>query len=430
MKAREKVTAFLNRHELTADAVDGEALLSEFDREMEAGLAGEESSLKMIPTFVSIDATVPSEQRVIVIDAGGTNLRVGTVVFSSDGQATIERFTKHRMPGLEKEVSTDEFFDQFVAHIMPVIGASDRIGFCFSYPAEISPERDGRLLHWTKEIKAPGIEGAFVGAGILNRLRERGHEKRLTLLNDTVATLLAGRSVGIERRYETYVGFILGTGTNTAYMEANRNITKRSDLDGDGHQAINVESGNFARCPRSDIDDAFDAAMANPGQQLFEKMISGAYLGGLSLVALKAAAAEGLFAESATAAIEAMTDLTTKEMDDFVMHPFRESPFSSPAFADVDKETACHLFRAIVERSALLAAVNISAAVLRSNGGSNPLHPVCVNVDGSTFYKTYRFESLAQEHLRKLLGSRGVFYELIHVDEAPLIGAAIAGLTH
>lgn len=430
MRARENVTEFLGRHGLTVSAVDGEALLKEFEREMESGLAGGKSSLAMIPTFVSIEMTVPAHRRVIVIDAGGTNLRIGTVVFKPDGRASIEQFTKHRMPGLDRQVSADEFFDQFVTYLMPVVDASDRIGFCFSYPAEISPDRDGRLLYWTKEIKAPGVEGTLVGAGILNRLRERGHEKKMTLLNDTVATLLAGRGAGIEREYETYVGFILGTGTNTAYMERNRSITKRTDLAADGQQAINVESGNFSRCPRSDIDEAFDASTADPGQHTFEKMISGAYLGGLSLAALKTAAGEGLFSAAATPLIESMDDLTTKEMDDFVMHPFREGPFAQNGFSDADKETACLLFRAIVERSALLAATNISAAVLRSNGGSSPLHPVCVNVDGSTFYKTYRFESLVEEHLRKLLGSRDVFYELIHVDEAPLIGAAIAGLTH
>jgi hexokinase len=42
---------------------------------------------------------------------------------------------------------------------------------------------------------------------------------------------------------------------------------------------------------------------------------------------------------------------------------------------------------------------------------------------------TASFKSRVEEHLRRILGGRGIAYDLIHVDEAPVIGAAVAGLS-
>ena len=77
----------------------------------------------------------------------------------------------------------------------------------------------------------------------------------------------------------------------------------------------------------------------------------------------------------------------------------------------------------------MLAAINISAAVIKSGCGTSPEHPVAVNIDGSTFYKTPGLQSQVERELKSLLGSRGLFYELIHVEDSPLLGAAVAGLT-
>jgi hexokinase len=54
-----------------------------------------------------------------------------------------------------------------------------------------------------------------------------------------------------------------------------------------------------------------------------------------------------------------------------------------------------------------------------------------VNVDGSTYYRTrsVAFRSRIEAHLRAILEPRGIAYELVGVDDAPVIGAAVAGLT-
>jgi hexokinase len=83
----------------------------------------------------------------------------------------------------------------------------------------------------------------------------------------------------------------------------------------------------------------------------------------------------------------------------------------------------------VIERAALLAAVNVAAAVLRSGAGLSSRHPVCINIDGSTYYKTFGLRSRMERHLQDLLGGRGVHFQPVRIPDSPLIGAAVAGLT-
>lgn len=426
--AHGKAAAFLDRHGLGPDAVDPEAALKAFLAEMDRGLAGADSSLAMLPSFIAVDRPLPSGKPVIVMDSGGTNLRVAVVTFDATGTPAVRRLTRNPMPGTAGRLSAEAFFQAMLECLLPVIGESDAIGWCFSYPVEITPRRDGRLLAWTKQVQAPEVVGECVGSRLLALLRARGRDPLVTVLNDTVAALLAAKAAGPLRRYATYVGFILGTGTNTAYVERNRLIAKRADLDPEGAQPVNVESGGFTGCPRTDIDAAFDATTADPGFYPFEKMISGAYLGPLALCLLRTAAGEGLFGAATAARLNALPTLSTRDMDLFVANPFAAGPLDHPGMPDADRELIVRLAAALPARAALLAAVNIAAAMIKAGGGG-PLHPVCANIDGTTYYKTAGLKSRVEEHLRRLLEPRGVFYDLVHIENAPLIGAAVAGLT-
>ena len=142
--------------------------------------------------------------------------------------------------------------------------------------------------------------------------RRPGRGRQIVLLNDTVATLLAGRNALPGRRFDDFIGLVCGTGLNAAYVERNALIRKVPGLDPEGAQVVNTESGSFARGARGPVDDAFDATMANPGKYRHEKSISGAYLGALCLFAAKSAAQAGcLSAERRAAAPAACRRLST-----------------------------------------------------------------------------------------------------------------------
>ena len=71
-----------------------------------------------------------------------------------------------------------------------------------------------------------------------------------------------------------------------------------------------------------------------------------------------------------------------------------------------------------------------SSVVLWSGRGTDPTRPVRLCIDGSTFYKLYSFRARAEYYLKDFLTvEHDRHYEIVHVDNAPLLGAAVAGLT-
>lgn len=426
-----KILAWLRGQMISAESYDTDHLLNGFLAEMKKGLSGASSSLEMIPAYVGIKGAVKAGESVAVIDAGGTNLRIGIARFDESGKIKLSNFAKQAMPGRDHKISAAEFYKVLVDALAPLKDEFENIGFCFSYPAEILPDLDGRLLHWTKEIKIPELVGAHIGAGLIQTLEARGVSgKQVVVLNDTVAALLAGLAQGQQFAASSYVGFILGTGTNTAYVEHNENIGKLDTHLDFGSQVINVESGGFSAFDRGSFDLQLDAHSENPGRHVFEKTISGVYMGPLTLELLKALAEEGAFTKSGAAAICAMKELSTIDIDNLAADNGRDiGPLASDTFSDPDRAVMKTVFNAVVDRAALLTAVNILAAVVKSGEGADPARPVCVNIDGSTYYKTFRLAEKVQANLTAMLKPRGLHIRCIQVDDAPVVGAAIAGLT-
>ncbi len=422
---------WLKEQRVAADAYDADQLLNRFIGEMEKGLNGEAGSLAMIPAYVGTDGTVPINKPVAVIDAGGTNLRICIARFNEAREIELAHFSKQPMPGRDREISAAEFYSVLAEALVPLAGQFESIGFCFSYPAAILPDFDGRLLHWTKEIKIPELVGKHIGSGLIEELEMHGvFGKNVVVLNDTVACLLAGLAKGQTFNASSYIGFILGTGTNTAYVEKNENIGKLAGYLGGGSQVINVESGGFAAFKRGACDLAIDDESENPGGHVFEKVISGVYMGALTLGLLQALIDTNRFSDAGAAALSVMNELSTIHIDNLLAENGRDTGvLGSEAFTDSDREIMKTVFASVVDRAALLTAVNIAAAVVKSGAGRSAENPVCVNIDGSTYYKTFGLADKVQAHLKQLLGARGLHIRCIQVDDAPVVGAAIAGLT-
>jgi hexokinase len=432
--AKKTATEFLEKYQMTHQAVDIEKNVKIFIEEMQRGLEGQKSSLDMIPTFIEVKNDIPVGKPVIVIDAGGTNFRCATVKFSDKKEPLIENLTKHIMPGVEKEVSKDEFFDTMAYYIRDIINVSAKIGFCFSYPTEILPNKDGKLLRFAKEIKIKQVLGQTIGQNLNLGLQRIGlpPDKQAIILNDTVASLLGGVNYK-NRVFSGYIGFILGTGTNCCYIEKNSNIKKRSDLDLTGSQIINCESGGFGKFQSGEIDAAFDKSTSNPGVHVFEKFISGAYLGSLCLLTLQTAANEGLFSKGTADEIANLKNLGTIEINEFMYYPYGYNRLASICKKGQagDMQMVYYICDNIIERAAKLSAINISAVAVKSDCPTSPDKPMCIVAEGTTFHHLKGLKSRTEYYLKQYLENQcEIYYDIINVDNATLIGAAIAGLTN
>jgi len=435
-KIKNKVKSFLKKYGMDYEDIDIETCCRAFLEEMEKGLAGQKSSLEMIPTYMETEKPVPVNEPVIAIDAGGTNFRVAVVHFNEKKQPVIQKPMLFQMPGINKQVGKKEFFAVMAGYVKDFINAGKNIGFCFSYPTEIYPNKDGKLIRFSKEIKAKEVEGQMVGENLNLSLAAMGcrSDKHVVLLNDTVAALLAGRAGFADRVFDSYVGFILGTGTNCCYVEQNKNIKKVKGLDPAKSQIINTESGAFGKAPRGKIDLDYDKTTINPEQQTFEKMISGAYFGPLCLRTIQTAADNDLFSSKPVEKLQKIKELSTKDINDFMYHPASSNNPLSLALANSvenDTVTLYYLVDGLIERAAKLTAVKLSSATTKSGKGQNPCRPVCIVAEGTVFYQLKSLKQRVEFYLKQYLeDKKNIYYEIVNVENATLIGAAIAGLTN
>lgn len=90
---------------------------------------------------------------------------------------------------------------------------------------------------------------------------------------------------------ETIIGAIFGTGCNASYMENCGSIAKFGGLPANLPMAINCEYGAFDNdrsvLPRTTYDKKIDKESPRPGEQTFEKMSAGMYIGEIFRQVLK-----------------------------------------------------------------------------------------------------------------------------------------------
>ena len=425
-----KTQLFIKNHKLSASELDIKTITDDFISEMKNGLEGKSGSLLMLPTYIGAEGTIKPNDPVLAIDAGGTNFRAVKMYFDKNLQLVTENLQQRKMPAIDEELSNKEFFATLAAYLTSYINVSEKIGFCFSYAVEIFPNKDGKLLEWSKEVKAPEVIGQMVGKNLLSAMGTPN--KHIVLMNDTVSTLLAGQAATAGREFDTYIGFILGTGTNACYIEKNSNITKTSGLDVKGSQIINIETGNFNLMPRTDIDIAFDSTTKNPGRYSFEKMISGGYFGGLCTTALKMAAAESVFSSETNVNLKNIKELSSEEVNKFVSGIDLETNIlATKLVTKEDAEAVSEIINTLIQRSAKLTAASLAAVILKTGKAKTADKPVLMTIEGTTFYKMNNFQILFEAYLQGFLsGENRRFYEIVEVPNSSLIGAGIAAIVN
>lgn len=425
------VSAFLTRHGFVRHtdintAVD--AIL--FD--MGQGLKGQKSGEAMIRTYLcpptNIKA-VTAGKSTIVIDAGGTNFRSCVVTFDDDGNPAISDLQKTKMPGVEKELSRSEFFNAIADNIEHLKDRACTIGFCFSYPVQITKDGDGVLIGFTKEVKAPEVVGCKIGQSLLDVLRARGWKevRSVRILNDTVGALLAGAAVNENGcRYSSYIGLILGTGLNAAYIQ---DTAEKYDIE---RQIIVCETGGFTDVCESDADREVASKTAKPDVFLMEKQSSGAYLGPLCQTVIKQAALDGLFTNAFADELLKIDAMTLIDADAFLHGPYGKGTLATIAAryaTDEDYDRLYQLLDAVMERSARNAATILAAAVIQSGAGTNASRPVCILCNGSTYHKTHSVSDRVKGYLEEVLTrQRGLWWKMVSLEDDITLGTAIGGL--
>lgn len=405
------------------------AMIGHFHREMERGLAGEPSSLKMIPAFVG-RPTGAERGRFLALDLGGTNLRVLDVALEGNGKARIEAADRFVIPPALMGADGERIFD-FIADSVKASFArhqtdrrrSLKLAFTFSFPVEQLSIASGKLIHWTKGFTAAGVEGRDP-AVLLSEALERkdlGCIEIAALTNDTVGTLAAGSYADPS----CAIGVILGTGTNACYAERMARIGRLAQpASSAGEMIINIEWGNFDKVRRNAYDLALDAASSHPEKQRLEKMVSGMYTGEIARLVIVEMVRQGLLFRGADPAWFATSyALTAEQMAIAAQGGDFSAPFGIGEVTAADQTSACEIFRIVSMRSARLAAAAIAAVVLWMD--KDLAHRHAVAIDGSLFQKYPGFKNAMRSCLVELLGDGAARIAFMPAQDGSGIGAAI-----
>ena len=425
-----QAAAFLARHNMYYEQMPFDDLVERFESEMKRGLTGEESSLYMLPTYTRVHGEPARHEPVLVMDAGGSNLRAARMHFDGNGRPVVEEMRKCRMPGAGDEIPAEEMFERMAALALEVCGEAKRACISFSYVFDALPDGDGRIHRLCKEVHVRGIEGSRVTAPLeaaMQRLGAPG-QRRWTLINDSVGTLLGGMAQADRSRYDDYIGFIVGTGTNSCCILPAESITKDpAAMAFGGDMIVNLESGCFDKLLQGTADREIDANSELPGDHVAEKMIGGEYFPHLLKKTLLLAAEEGLLSSRAA---ENLAKLTVKSLhiDQLCLDPMGDHPIGNAMTAEAERQFAFAAAELLLNRAARIVAGSL-CAILRRRAlprGSR----VCICADGTTFRKNPLLRPTVEDYLAHSAGARlGIETEFLFTEDATAKGCAWAGLT-
>lgn len=256
------------------------------------------------------------------------------------------------------------------------------------------------------------------------------------LVNDTVGTL-AGARYWDE---DVMVAVILGTGTNACYVEQMDAIPKlQGNKSPSGRTIINTEWGAFSKgLPLTEFDRDMDAASINPGEQIYEKTISGMYLGEIvRRVLLKMAEEGALFGNSVPEKLSMPFVLRTPHICAMQQDYSEDLQAVGSTLYDVAgvesslkaRKVVIEVCDTIVKRGGRLAGAGIVSILQKIDEDSNGAifgKRTVVAMDGGLYENYTQYRRYVHEAVTELLGteiSKNVVIE--HTKDGSGIGAAL-----
>ncbi|GAB4822195.1 hypothetical protein N2152v2_009241 [Parachlorella kessleri] len=419
--------------------------------QMEIGLreTGSKQGLLMLPSYIDILPTGAERGDFFAIDLGGTNLRVAYVKLGSEkGSTESSSIREWLIPEECYDTDNGRLLDWVAERTIEFAQEHGRlkrdspppiIGFCFSFAVDQTAMDNGKLLLWTKSFRGRGLIKRNVVAALKASFERKGVEVEIpVILNDTVSTLIA-------RRYsepDTALGIILGTGTNCAYLERIDRIPKLpSGYRGrSSEMIINSEWGDFkgACLPALPEDLWVDCSSVNPGHGLFEKMISGLYMGEVSRRLVLRLAEHGLlFGSEVPPGLTVHDSLASPLVAAIVGDGSPNLALTASSLASAFGITKSSLDQRrkvkevcllVTRRGARLCAAGIAAVLKHTGrgcgGADQPAKRTVIAVDGSVFKKFAKFRELLRAALEEFCGADAAQVELKLQEDGSVFGGA------
>ena len=347
-----------------------QSIKDSFVRELSHGARGKKSCLLFIRHQMSEHSIVEIDEIFQVMVVGGSFYQKALMKKTNEGIEMISHQEGSQPPFLSERALMD-FLSE---HIDPQVKT---VALNFAYPMmPINREGrlDGRLVSGSKENTFEGLVGGVVGERIENYFQKKHHRMvNVSAANDTICLLLSGL---MHQSWNNLAAGIVGTGLNFALFL-------------DEFTTVNLEAAEFDKFEQSEAGKIIDKSSVSPGSALIEKEVSGAYLYHHFNIA----------AEKLTIAIDKIT--STKEIDDYAKNENRE---------------LSRLAQNTLHHSAAFTSILIAGILEFCD------RDLTFIMQGSLFWKGYRYKETVDEIVKKLAPNRHASYTKI--EHSDLYGAA------
>jgi len=418
-----------------------------------------DANVKSFVTYVSKLPTGRESGNYLALDLGGTNFRVILAELTAGTRSVKIKSCKFQVsrelmlgPGEDLfDFMASKLEDFMVEHNLIPDEEEDEdaekkdreafhLGFTFSFPTRQRSLDKAELAVWTKGYACAGVQGKDIGLLLRQAIakRPRLNIKVDAILNDTTGCLMACA----YKHPECRIGVIVGTGTNAAYVENLDNVgTYEGDKPAQNSSpgvVINTEWGAFGNTGSLDIfrttyDHNLDKQSLNPGKQVYEKLISGMYLGELTRLiivdGIKRGALTGfplsvfekprVFDTRHISAIEDDDRNEFKNMEEALLEiGMTTSQFQS--LTAFDKTALRYLCERVTDRAARLAGAGVAALANKINRPK-----LTVGMDGSVYKFHPNFGRKMKAVTRKLV-CNCIDFKMVLSEDGSGRGAALA----
>eukprot|EP00397_Hematodinium_sp_SG-2012_P014226 GEMP01014457.1.p1 GENE.GEMP01014457.1~~GEMP01014457.1.p1 ORF type:complete len:528 (+),score=123.44 GEMP01014457.1:72-1586(+) len=418
-------------------------ILEDFHQGLDAAEPSADVQIPMIPSYVTKLPTGTEKGDFLALDMGGTNFRLLKINLLGDGTTSIKA-TKEEIPAQATTGDATDLFSYIAEKVLKFVPESVNatsplpLGFTFSFPCIQTSLNHGVLLRWTKGFHTTNVVGCDVVALLQKELDARNIKVSIkAIVNDTVGTLMT-RALTDKT---CQVGLIIGTGCNAAYVERANRVAKYAHMKpeqgftNNDVVIINTEMGNFSgqKLRRTRVDRLLDSKSLNPGEQFWEKMIAGYYLGELVRLVVIMFAEEGKiftrnsladswrqknsFNTSIMSQIEADEDVHMRTSDTILQREM--NTFGSSLNDRTFLKTIC---RSISKRAARVAAAGVFAILMQLKDHKK----VTVAVDGSVFKLYHMFSNRMRLAVEAMIteSNMDMTVEIVDAEDGSGVGAA------
>ncbi|XP_065331747.1 hexokinase type 2 isoform X1 [Cloeon dipterum] len=439
---RAKLTVRERLQDLVLSTDQALEIKNKLNHEIERGLGKDTHDTSSVKCFITYVQDLPNSKergKFLALDLGGTNFRVLLITLAEGAHFHMDS----KIYAVPKDIMTGPgtgLFDHIADCLADFMKEYDvykeklPLGFTFSFPCVQEGLTKARLSTWTKGFNCEGVENNDVVKLLKEAIARRG-DIAITVcavLNDTTGTLMSSAWVKPNCR----VGVIVGTGSNACYVEKLENVQLwDGPTEGVPDQVIiNTEWGAFGDNDvleniRTEYDRTIDRESINPGKQLFEKMISGMYMGELVRLVLVKLIREGLiFGGKSSDLIQEKGRFYTKYVSEIESDKQGEYHSCLQVLEELglggvatetdmaDVRTVCEL---VSRRAAHLTSAGV-ACLLDRMGEKD----VTVAVDGSVYRFHPHFHHLMMDKISELIDP-SIKFDLMLSEDGSGRGAAL-----